>query len=789
MGSGIVPRAVEETQQWAADAASRLAFADYVKRRRRRRLAAYVSVAVGLFGIVVAAGLFTRSEPENPELVVATSQPPPEETPSTTTGVGPEAPQRPVGFVPATRAEADSIVVSLGFVDGTSADLSYPAEFDFLSRGIELEGAFGTDGYGRSFTLRHGSIADQVAFRIAVDGGGELLQSYPDPRGGSAELWRFGGDDNNIDSLFVAIGPWTLETWDYQANRSEARDRTLTQWINSLQGDVAASGFVVLAGSGSLQLPPVFSNEGGPDGPDLRLGGEDGDILLFLNQCGLVAGEDGPEDGVLEWCDNATQTRVAAFGEPDRLLDLQRGLAITNLIAPSGEITAGVSPYVDEGFCGDDNMPEGWRDSATDIGTLALWGFGPFSQTGDGADSASKTIALVYGREPVTLSVPAGWRRQVSHLFDDSIWNSDGRYFVDPDYGSVTFAPCEEGPAQFVGGFVYKPEARCAFLEAHGAVEGAFTVPLDGGSCNFNWARHVDEEIGLTLSYPEDWYLAPETLTPVLGFPMVAAVSTFEAPTGGDRCAQFATGALDAVGPEDVLMTIHELPVGYALRPRPDSFRSETGVWSGDLEECMEGRLGDLRGGQFRYSDSGRAFDVILAMGADVPAEDEDTAWAMLNSFVPLALGSEAGVCAPPQDVVDRLVALLPDAPAFPEGWVETDLTLPKFNNPDLERMATAAGAHCSSVWTHTTEDGEEHQLVAIVGATASGTYLHTTDILDTFVSNAPTRGLTGIGDLDIQRHDDDTLAGRYNSDQFILIALDGWDLDYFIDIWDAASS
>jgi hypothetical protein len=50
---------------------------------------------------------------------------------------------------------------------------------------------------------------------------------------------------------------------------------------------------------------------------------------------------------------------------------------------------------------------------------------------------------------------------------------------------------------------------------------------------------------------------------------------------------------------------------------------------------------------------------------------------------------------------------------------------------------------------------------------------------------NAPTRGLAGLGNLDIQSHDDGTLVGRYNGDQFIVIALDGWELDFFIDIWD----
>ena len=121
---------------------------------------------------------------------------------------------------------------------------------------------------------------------------------------------------------------------------------------------------------------------------------------------------------------------------------------------------------------------------------------------------------------------------------------------------------------------------------------------------------------------------------------MVVAVSTFEASPGGDRCAQFAMAAFDGMGADDVLLTIHELPPEFALGPRPDSFRETARFWEGgDFLECLHTGPAGLRGGQFRYSDAGRTFDAILAIGEDVAEADEDAAWAMLNSFIPAVLG------------------------------------------------------------------------------------------------------------------------------------------------------
>jgi hypothetical protein len=772
-------RAAEELRRAAREAANRLEFPRYLRARRRKSTATFAVVVVGLMLVVLSTALLSRVEPDdvspiNPSTTVPTT---------TTTTLATEIPALPV-FDPPTYHWGRNTVVRLGFVDGTTAELSYPDGYDFLSNGIEVQGAFEANGYDRTFTVRYGSITENVARLRNVTGGAQLLYTYPDPRGRTAELWRF-GDDDTADYLFIEFGDWTLQTWDYRANRSEARDQTLGDWVESLVGYVADTGYPMLTGAGSLEITPVLGDKGGPDGPDLRLGGADGDILLYPDHCQNVTGEDDTADGRLEWCDSASNTRVVASGDPGTLLDLRANLAITGVSNRSYEATLSQAPYVAGGdeFCGEDNMPAGWRDQATRIGPLWLWPVGGFN------GNAVKTIGILEGNEPVTLTVPVGWHNQVSQLFDDSAWNSGGNYTVDPDYGAVTFLPCDSQLAQFVGGFVFESQARCAPFDVAGAAEGIVTVPLVGEPCGFTWARHTDPDKDFTITYPSDWHVAPDTLTPALGFPMVVAVSTFNAPVGGDRCAQFATAAFDAIGPTDVLLTIHELGAGYAQAPRPADFKNGAEFVQGDFQECITDPE-RLHGGEFRYLDNGRGFGAILAMGEDVSQEDEDAAWAMLTSFIPVAIEPAPDYCGLPQDLTADLLTHVPGAPGFPDEWTQDEQTLTIFTDPSISALSIGAEVACARVWTATSDSGESFQLVGLVGGgTRAAAYVQMTTLPTDFTPNALTFGLDGIGYVELQMHEDGTYTGRFNRDQYIGVAIDGWSIDFFVDVWNQAMS
>ncbi len=336
-------RAADELRNMAHTAAGRLDFGRYSRARRRRSAAMFTLAVTGFVLLLMSTALLTRVEPDETSPITPSTTTPTTTTPPTTLAT--ELPALPI-FAPETRHWGTNTVVPIGFVDGTTAELSYPDQYDFLSDGIELQGAFEDSGTGRTFTIRYGTIVENVARQRAVAGRAERLATYPDPRGGTAELWSFAPDDT-ADYLFVSLGNWTLQTWDYHANRSDARDETLADWVQSLGGYVADNGYPVLAGGGSLEIVPVLGDTGGPDGPDLMLNGADGTIMLYPDQCQYVTG-DGYNSGnnSLEWCDVATNTRVVAFGNSSVVHDMMDNLTITGVTNRAYEATLTQKPYV-----------------------------------------------------------------------------------------------------------------------------------------------------------------------------------------------------------------------------------------------------------------------------------------------------------------------------------------------------------------------------------------------------------------------------------------------------------
>ncbi len=156
-------------------------------------------------------------------------------------------------------------------------------------------------------------------------------------------------------------------------------------------------------------------------------------------------------------------------------------------------------------------------------------------------------------------------------------------------------------------------------------------------ACSTGPASYTNQTDRISLSYPAAWRVTTDSLTPNLGFPMLVAVSTFAAPPGGGTCAHVAANALDAIGPTDVLLTIHELPFAYADGPRPDDLRTRADIAENDdVWECMTTDPLRLTGGHFRFFEGNRTFDVVLAIGEGVSAADKDAAWAMLESFTVL---------------------------------------------------------------------------------------------------------------------------------------------------------
>jgi hypothetical protein len=174
------------------------------------------------------------------------------------------------------------------------------------------------------------------------------------------------------------------------------------------------------------------------------------------------------------------------FGTVATTADRNEVWAVLDSFAPEPNSTAAAdtAAYESDGACGVSNMPEGWRDDAFAVGPLWLWTIGPPTATG-GGDVWTKTIAVVEGREPVTIRVADGEAKAASHLFDPDTWTGEP-YVVADGKPAVTFLPCPDAPSQHVGGFIARPGVKCVPWDVRIGNEVSLRaiIPVLGGDCS-----------------------------------------------------------------------------------------------------------------------------------------------------------------------------------------------------------------------------------------------------------------------------------------------------------------
>jgi DNA-directed RNA polymerase specialized sigma24 family protein len=173
------------------------------------------------------------------------------------------------------------------------------------------------------------------------------------------------------------------------------------------------------------------------------------------------------------------------FGTVATTADRDELWAVLDSFAPEANptVAADAAVYQSSGFCGISNMPVGWRDDAFTVGPLSLWTIGPPTTTGDG-DTWTKTIAVVDGRESVTIRVASGAEELASHLFDPDTWTGEP-YVVADGRTAVTFLPCTDASSQHVGGFITRPGVECLPWDIRVASEVSLraVIPVLGGDC------------------------------------------------------------------------------------------------------------------------------------------------------------------------------------------------------------------------------------------------------------------------------------------------------------------
>ncbi|MEX2323263.1 MAG: hypothetical protein WEA29_05780 [Acidimicrobiia bacterium] len=187
----------------------------------------------------------------------------------------------------------------------------------------------------------------------------------------------------------------------------------------------------------------------------------------------------GTSDFVMVFCENPPPL-------PDQDLARSDALAfVAGLWSPWDEPVAEPEAYVTEGDCGIENMSEGWQDNAIRYGPLWLWHVAPAGQGGPGADPSTKTIAVLEPGVSVTLTIAPSYVHRAAHLYNSDRWNSGGAYRVDRHERAVTFLPCADEPAQFVGGFVFTGDPCVEVTVAVGDAEPyTAALPFRSGPCS-----------------------------------------------------------------------------------------------------------------------------------------------------------------------------------------------------------------------------------------------------------------------------------------------------------------
>jgi hypothetical protein len=149
------------------------------------------------------------------------------------------------------------------------------------------------------------------------------------------------------------------------------------------------------------------------------------------------------------------------------------------------------------------------------------------------------------------------------------------------------------------------------------------------------WTTYQDTRWGYSVRFRGSWHRAAEPVSPKLTDPReILSLATFPLRYRPTDCEAFGGAALHDMARDDVFLTVQER--GYdrdsAWRdfpPRPRRF-GPTEARPG------EARCGDPPGTTVHwrnFTDAGRHFHTLVAIGPDAPASAREQAWHILDSL------------------------------------------------------------------------------------------------------------------------------------------------------------
>ncbi len=148
----------------------------------------------------------------------------------------------------------------------------------------------------------------------------------------------------------------------------------------------------------------------------------------------------------------------------------------------------------------------------------------------------------------------------------------------------------------------------------------------------------------LTVYYPEGWDRALEDLTPSVDQPKeLVSIGTGALIAGGPDCPQIPERAIEALGPVDALVTLHEAGETVDFPDRPKTFSAEHGEVP-QFSACLA-NAEDILFRVFRFEDGGRSFLAYVAINDSASAQTGKDAWGILNSLIVCDRSSPPGDC------------------------------------------------------------------------------------------------------------------------------------------------
>jgi hypothetical protein len=155
------------------------------------------------------------------------------------------------------------------------------------------------------------------------------------------------------------------------------------------------------------------------------------------------------------------------------------------------------------------------------------------------------------------------------------------------------------------------------------------------------WSSYLDRHRGYEVTIPSSWHRARRSLTPGYVDPVeILSVATFPLREGDELCGD-RRGVLARVRPGGALVTVQERGRGAyggtGFPPRPARFRPDPDLPGRSTWPVCAARRGEppipMLDYWFGFSDAGRAFHVLVAIGEGAPAEVRRDAFGILDSL------------------------------------------------------------------------------------------------------------------------------------------------------------